>query len=135
MSARYWTGTDSAMMGDAPSKRISHPTGWEVDVAADGVADVVADGVAVTSDGMADVAADEEDASVDVWLGPLGFLFFQMLEKGFMVTGKNPTIAVMVGRIRNAHWAPALVWRHPWDCTMLGQETRHRGPDSLQRKS
>jgi hypothetical protein len=52
---------------------------------------------------MADVAADEVDASVDSWLGPLCFLFLgQKLENGIMVTGKNPTTAVMVERMRNA---------------------------------
>jgi hypothetical protein len=30
MSTKYWTGTNSALIGAAPSKRISHPTGWEV---------------------------------------------------------------------------------------------------------
>jgi hypothetical protein len=98
-STRYWTATDSAMIGTAPSKMISHPTGWEV----------------------ADVAADEVDASVDIWLSPCFLFLDQKLENGFMVTGKNPTIVVMVERMRNAHWAPpgrSFV-------AMLGQETRH----------
>jgi hypothetical protein len=101
------------------------------------VADTVANWVVVPSDGITDVAADEVDASFDIWLGPLCFLFLgQILENGFMVTGKNLTIAVMVEKMRDAPWAPtALAWRYPWDSTMLGQETRHSGPDSLQRKS
>jgi hypothetical protein len=85
------------------------------------VADTVANWVVVPSDGITDVAADEVDASFDIWLGPLCFLFLgQILENGFMVTGKNLTIAVMVEKMRDAPWAPtALAWRYPWDSTML----------------
>jgi hypothetical protein len=124
-----------------------------VDVVADGVANVGGDGVAevdvdgapgiaadvvtgVTADEVPGVVADEAPglaadempgvASVDVWLNPLCVLCpRQKLENGFMATGKNPTTAVMVERMRMV--LPALVChqRHSWDWAMLGQETRH----------
>jgi hypothetical protein len=92
-----------------------------VDVAADGMANVAADGMAdIDADGALGVAADEVDASVDIWLDPLCFLFLgQKLENGFMVAGKNPTIAVMVER--NVQPALMCQQRHSWDSTIYAR--------------
>jgi hypothetical protein len=102
-------------------------------IAADGAPGVLADKApGVTADEVPGVAADEVDASVDIWLDPPCFLFLrQKLENGSMVTGKNPTIAVMVERMRKV--LPALICqrRHSWDWTMLGRETRHSSMANL----